>query len=247
MKVTYTAIIIDDEKININLLSKLINRCCPDIEIVATASNFENGIEAILQHKPALLYLDIEIHGKTGFDLLKCVDTSNMCVIMVKGYEKYAIQAIKSWVSDYILKPVQINDLIEATNKCIAQIQQKLAQNQVKEDPNLYTDFISIHHKDHIEIVKLEDIIQLESIGGCTQIHIIPDKMYTSSKSLKFYEKQLPPHIFLRTHNSYIVNIHHIVKYLKGRYGTLLMINDIEIPISLPKKKEVSDRLGLHL
>jgi len=89
MKVTYTAIIIDDEKININLLSKLINRCCPDIEIVATASNFENGIEAILQHKPALLYLDIEIHGKTGFDLLKCVDTSNMCVIMVTGYEKY--------------------------------------------------------------------------------------------------------------------------------------------------------------
>lgn len=242
----YRSIIIDDDRINIDFLTELLRAYCPDVQVVATSTNTEDGLKKIIQHKPQILFLDIEIHDKTGFDVLKLVQDPGMQVILITAYERYAIQAIKMGVLDYVLKPVKVEELMSAVARCREKLQRP---GMVAEEPNVDTalqkEYLSIPHKDHIELILLSDIIHLDASGGYTEVYMVGNKKILSSRSLKENEDQLPVSLFLRVHNSHIINIRHINKLHRGKQGILIMNNGNEIPISTSRRKEVNERFHL--
>lgn len=239
------AIIIDDERINIQFLTSLISSYCPEIELVATATNVDSGLALINEHQPHIIFLDIEIHDKTGFDILNLVEYNSLQVILITAYEKYAIQAFKYGVVDYILKPVKIDELKSAVERSIARIAE-LVNNTF--EPTLKkneADFLKVYNKDSVEILPYAEILYLEADGGCTRIITTKKSKILSTRSLKENEDSLSEETFLRVHHSYVINISHVKKYVKGKNGSFIMSDDSQVPISATRKKEVIIRLGL--
>lgn len=241
----YKAIIIDDETINLQLLQGLLAKYCPDLNIVATATNVNDGIEVILQHKPNILFLDIEIHGKTGFDILELIDDNAIQVILVTAFEKYTLKAFKYAVVDYLLKPIAIEELISAVSRCKARLLELQKQKDTIPPPDNEPEFIIVHQKDSIEIIKVIDIVHLDSSAGYTEIYTAQNRKILSSKSLSETEKLLPASKFFRVHNSHIVNFNHVLKLIRSKFGTLQMTNGSEIPISQTWRDEVHKRINL--
>lgn len=233
------AIIVDDDVLNIEFLKSLILKYCPEINVIAEAETVDHAIECIIQKKPKLIFLDIEIHNKTGFDLLKSIDVSNVYVIMITAHKKYAIQAIKSAVTDYLLKPIQISELIEATNKVIKEINKK----GDTETPSPITDFLALPSKNDLKIKSVSEIIRLEAKNNYTKIVTISGEIYIISKTLKQYEEKLPKSTFIRVHKSHIINLNHVERYIRTKNGSLLMKDNTEVPISAQKKNEVSQKI----
>jgi len=241
----YRSIIIDDDRINIDFLTELLRTYCPDVEVVATATNTEDGLKKIVQHKPQFLFLDIEIHGKTGFDILKLVQDPNMLVILITAYERYAIQAIQYGVQDYILKPVKVEDLMNAVARCREKAKRMVEQTEVhRPEAAPLKEHLSIPHKDQIELVLFSDIIHLEALGGYTGIHTIDKRKIITTRSLKENEEQLPPAQFLRVHNSHIINVRHIQKLVRVKFGVFIMSNGSSVPISSARRREVGERFN---
>lgn len=238
-----SAVIVDDERINIKLLAGLIKNYCPDVEIVDTATNVNDGIKAVVRHKPQILFLDIEIHDKTGFDILKVIDEPSLQVVLITAYEKYAVQAFKYSVVDYLLKPIRIEDLVVAVKRCKARIQE-LKDNAANNNLlNEETDVLGIYEKDNITLLRFHEIIYLGAKGSYTEIGTNNNKKYVSSRSLKENEETLPANLFIRVHNSFVVNVHHIMKCIRNKNGLLVMRDGSNIPISASRKKEVYEKL----
>jgi two-component system, LytTR family, response regulator len=234
------SVIIDDDEVNIALLKSLLNIYCPDIEVKDTATNIEDGLKAIGNQNPEILFLDIEIHNRTGFDLLNLLEKTDMQVVLITAHEKYAIQAFKFAVVDYVLKPIKIEALIQAVNSC------KLRLEKIKTNPKQLVykkDKLAIHEKGEVVFIQFDDIIHLEASGACTEIYWSANKKTTSSKSLKELEAHLPETTFIRVHNSHIIHLKKVVKVLRQKHGVLVMINNREIPISETRKKAISDIL----
>lgn len=235
-------VLIDDERANIELLKNLCRTYCPDVEIIGTAMNVDDGIQLIIQEKPDLIFLDIEIHNQTGFDILKVVPRYDYHVIMVTAYEKYAIQAIKIDAIDYLLKPVQLEELISAVQKVKKEMD--LSHGTLK--PTVESiEFLSVHYMDHIDLIRFDTILFLEAQNTSTRICVKPNHSLISSRTLKEHESMLPPHQFMRVHNSYVVNIREVKKFIRSKTGSLVMSNNHEVPISASRKKDFLDRLNL--
>lgn len=241
----HKAIIIDDERINIQLLSSLIESYCPEIELVSTATNVDKGLALIQEQTPDILFLDIEIHDKTGFDILNLVEDKSLQVILITAYEKYAIQAFKYGVVDYILKPIKIDELKSAVERSITRIAEQA--NKANEAMILKDDaeFLKVYNKDSVELLPVVDILYMEAEGGCTRIVTTKKSKILSTRSLKEHEDLLSEKLFLRVHHSYVINITHVKKYVKGKNGSFIMSDDSHVPISATRKKEVISRLRL--
>jgi two-component system, LytTR family, response regulator len=233
------AILIDDEILNIKSLQHDLAGYCPEVQVIGTANTMESGLEAILKLKPDMVFLDIQLHDKTAFDLLPHIDTNNIHVILVTAYNQYGIQGIKNGVVDYLLKPINVLELVAAVRK-VTEKRQKLSPDHL-----LNKEFIQVPFKGHVELVKFSDIIHLEAMGAYTHIFLAGNKKIVSSKSMHNMESILPTTDFVRVHHSYIINIHAIDKIIRSKYGSLLMQNNIEIPISASKRKYVAEVLGL--
>jgi len=234
-------IIIDDEKLNIKLLSNFACTYCPEIELVATATNYHEGLTLIQQYKPDLLFLDIEINDKNGFDLLQSAQLESMHVVMVTGHKQYASEAFNHEVTHFLLKPLVISQFMEAVKRVQKKI--NLVQSIVQEKPNdeMYIA-LPISHEAKT-IVSTADIIRLEAMSNYTKVYTTDGKKHTISKTLKDYEKKLPHTIFIRVHHSHIINIKQIHKYIPSKFGNLVMCDNVEIPISATYKKEVMERI----
>ncbi len=235
------AIIVDDDRINIKFLSNLILTYCPEISIVETATNVEDGIKALVLHKPQLLFLDIEIHSQTGFDILNLFEDASIQVIFITAHEKYAIKAIQYEVVDYVLKPIKIEDLLAAVKRCKVRLQSLQEPRQKYHTAQDIQQVLSIHHKESIELIRYNEIIFIQSFNNHTEIFTNQGKKIVTKRALKEIYTTLPSTLFIRVHNSYIINIMHVSKYIRTKNGTLLMSSGIEIPISSSKKKEVMD------
>lgn len=241
----FTAVIIDDDQINNKVLSDLLKNYCPDIKILACATNVEEGIRTMVKHKPQILFLDIQIHNKTGFDIIKVLDDPSLQIILITAYEKYALQAFKFAVVDYLLKPIAIEELIAACKRCKSRIVQ-IMEAEKKSLPGLNSsEFLAVRHRAEVEMVQFIDIIHLESTGGYTTITITKNRKAFSSRSLKETETLLPKGMFIRVHNSHIVNTRQIVRYLSAKAGALEMSDGTQIPISPIKKKIVMELFNI--
>lgn len=246
------AIIIDDEIKNIRLLKYYLNEFCGDINVIAEATSFEEGIKALQNNNTDILFLDIQLKDKTGFDLLDCMLPQNVKVIFVTSHEKYALKAFKYNAVDYILKPIVTEELILAVNRVKKDIQKKIftSETQINSlnktiNDSLKQDFIAIPSNDRIELIKFKDIIFLESQGRYTIFHCTNNTQIIASRNLGDYDDILDNLPFFRTHKSYIININHTSKIIKNDGFYCKMNNNKNIPVARRRQEILNRVLGI--
>lgn len=243
-------IIIDDEMASREALAGLVRKYCPEIEVVAMADSVKTGIAAIEKHEPELIFLDVEMPFANGFDLLNSINNIDFEVIFTTAYDQYALKAIKFSALDYLLKPIDSEDLIEAVTKIS---KTKKRSSSVESGihtliQNLKTDVdgnkkIALPTLEGLEFVKLQDIIRCSATGNYTEFYLINDNKFISSKTLKQFEDILEDYNFFRAHHSHLINLDHIKKYYKGDGGHVVMTDGSVVTISKRKKPEFLEKL----
>lgn len=237
------ALLIDDEKTSRNVLRSYLTKYCPDVDIAGEAENVGQALEAIKLHQPDLIFLDVEMPQGNGFDLLEAVGDANFETIFVTAFDHYAIQALNCSAAYYLLKPVSIDDLVEAVDKVRKGLQNPAAKPQARV---LLDNFHVLNEQqkklvlplmEGFEVVKLEDIVTCEANDNFTDFHFTNRPKMMICRTLKFYEELLEASGFLRVHKSYLINLHHVSKYHKGKGGEVVMSNGQNIVVS-PQKKE---------
>lgn len=243
------AILIDDEISNLENLRTLLEKHCPQVTIVATAQNVNDAVNEIQKHTPDLVFLDIQLGEETGFDILRALPQRNFEVIFVTAYDQYGIQAVKFAALDYLLKPVDIDELKTAVNKVdqkvVAQTQTSQLDfllQQIK-TPQPTVSKIALPMQNEIRYVALSDIIRCEADNTYTYFFLANGEKILVSKSLKEYADLLRPKGFLRTHQSHLVNPKYVKSWLKEDGGILLLTSGQKIPISKPNKEIVKQAL----
>lgn len=243
------SVIVDDETKSRSNLHQLLAEYCPAVEVVAEADSPSTALPLIAQHKPDLVFLDIEMGELSGFDLLKLLNgQQNFEIIFVTAYDKYGIQAVKACALDYLLKPINMLELSSAVDKAIKQISPKKEDHRLREllaniDRLDDEQKIAIPLADKIEFITIAKIIRLEAEGNYTHFYLTDKKHHLVCKTLKDYHELLDGHHFIRTHQSHLINLKKISAYVKTDGGYLAMEDGSQVPISRQKKEEVLLRI----
>lgn len=244
------AIIIDDETECRNLLRQLLLKHCPHVEIIAEADSIETGIHAINNNNFDILFSDIELKKGTGFDILRQVTNRQYSLIFVSAFGHYALKAFKFSAIDYLLKPIDVEELISAVNR-ISPINTRNSKNGYDYDvlfenleQPLPTKF-AIPSSEGLEYVKIDDVVYIKADGSYADIVLVDKSKKTVAKNLKDFQEKLYDRGFFRTHKSYLVNLKHIKKYLKKDGGSLEMADGSIVMIAranLEPFKEVMNK-----
>ncbi|HNP20811.1 MAG TPA: LytTR family DNA-binding domain-containing protein [Panacibacter sp.] len=244
------AIIIDDEQNNIDNLAFLLRKKCGNVHIVATALDVVNGQKLIEQFRPNLVFLDIQMPGGTGFDMLKSLPLRAFEVIFVTAYDQYAIQAIKVSAVDYLLKPINSEDLKQAVKKATEKINGR-KQNHPLE--NLVNFLQNQHNKEEHRIalptlketrfVVIRNILRCESNNNYTTFFLADHEKILVAKPIYEYEETLNGYGFVRCHQSHLVNVRFVRSWVKTDGGYLLLEGGSQIPVSKNKKEDVKAAL----
>ena len=242
------AVIVDDDKRIIHLIRQLISESFSDVEVVATAGTINEGISRIRELQPYILFLDINLPDGTGFDLLKIIGNINFKLIFITGHEEYAIKAFKYSAIDYILKPININDLSFAIDKARNSVLKEEETLKVKTllenmDNQKNLKRIILRTSEYIHIVEIEDIVRCEADNNYTFFYLNDDSKILVSKTIKEYSAILSSSCFIRVHQSHLVNAKYIDKYVKSDGGYLLLKNKECIPISQHSKHDILKKL----
>jgi len=248
-----SCIIIDDEPNNISNLQTILSEHCTGVIVAATAMTANDGIAAINQHQPGVIFLDIQMPGKSGFEVLKAFANPQFEVIFITAYDHYGIQAIKFSALDYLLKPINISELKQAVEKARQKLQAKdkdhklenliaYMQRGQKDVPK-----IALPTLQEIRYIKVDEIIRCEASDNYTSFYIAGGEYILVCKTLKDFAELLQPHGFVRTHQSHLANIHFIKSFLKEDGGALLMKDGTKIPISRQNRDLVKEALGRML
>lgn len=245
---TCTAVIIDDEKPGRDHLSALLRRVCSEVEVVGTAENVKAGVGIIQETNPDIVFLDISMPGESGFDVLDQLECREFALIFVTAHDEYALQAIKSRTVDYLLKPLDIDDLIEAVGKAqeyLAIKKASLTQSLKSESFSIGDRSITIPAASGLKVVRVKDIVYLKARDNYTFIHLV-DKTsgMLLSKNLGQMEKELPSNIFFRSHKSFLINILCLIEYKRELEAALIMSNGDHVKLSRRKKVELNARLN---
>lgn len=244
------AILIDDERSNLENITALLSKYCPRVKIVAKASDIFEAEQLIKDYQPELLFLDIQIGEHTGFDLLNLIPEKTFEVIFITAFDKYGIEAIKFAALDYLLKPVSIPDLVLAVNKAEDKISIKEKNSQLNfllqqlKSGNQFPTKIALPQLQEIRYVAINDIIRCEADNSYTFFYLIDGERLLISRSIKEYNELLKPLGFLRTHQSHLVNRISVKSWLKEDGGCLLLINGDKVPVSRPNKIVVQQALS---
>lgn len=243
------AVLIDDEISNLENLRALLEKHCPQVTIIATARNVSDAVDAIEKHLPDLVFLDIQMGEKTGFDVLKQLPIRNFEVIFVTAYDHYGIQAVKFAALDYLLKPIDIEELMNSVNKAEHKLATQIQTSQLDfllqqlKKPEANVSKIAIQMQSEIRYVTLSEIIRCEADNTYTHFFLSSGEKILVSKSLKEYADLLYPSGFLRTHQSHLVNPKYVKSWLKEDGGILLLMSGEKIPVSKPNKDTVKQAL----
>ncbi|MFT3980117.1 MAG: LytTR family DNA-binding domain-containing protein [Ferruginibacter sp.] len=237
-----TAIIIDDEAKGRLALKEKLKSYCPDVELLAEASGGEQGMAAIETFKPQVVFLDIEMPGMSGFEMLQQLPTHDFHLIFTTAYDQYAIKAIKYAAFDYLLKPIDISELQQAVKKIssarVTQLQKQLEllkdnTGQVKKPFHK----IAIPTLEGLLFYNIDDIICLEANSNYSNLHFSNRQKIVASKTLKEFEEMLPADIFFRPHHSWLINLSFVKRYIRGDGGQVEMQNGMYIEVSRRKKE----------
>lgn len=243
------AIIVDDEQHCINRISTLLKGYESEVYLVATARTVQDGLVAINKFNPDLVFLDVEIADKTGFDLLREIDSPSFEVIFTTAHDKYAVMAFKFCAIDFLLKPVDESDFQSAILKVIAKNHNSGMSNQIaellknvgKKTPRK----IGVPTLNGIVFILISDIRYCHADGNYTEIFLINNQKIVVSKTLKEFDDLLSDYQFFRVHNSNLVNLDYVKSYNKGKGGFLILDDNTNIEVSSRRKDELLKKLSL--
>ena len=235
-------IIIDDEQSARNSLMDKLKRFCPSINVVAVSDSAESGYNAILEHSPDLVFLDIAMPSESGFDMLNKFSAIEFEIIFITGFDRYAINAIEFSAIGYVLKPINVEELIKAVHNAKKRYNIKTENTRIS---NLLTNMKNTNPSSHkiaipsvsgLEYVKTSDIIRFEGYQKLSKIFLTNNRKMVSSYNIGEFRKLLTEYGFYSPHKSHFINIEHIKKYLKD--GTIIMSDNSPVPISKRRKSE---------
>lgn len=236
------AIIIDDENRTRDLIAKMINSFGLDIEAVSAGENVQSGIKAIEEHQPDIVFLDIQMPDGTGFDLLKAIPDKNFEVIFITAHEEFAIKAIKFSALDYILKPVDPEELRTAVENALNTMGNKRDESQFEALQNNISAQqkrrLVLKTQESVHVVDLDQIIRCESDRNYTSFYLTENRKILVSKTLKEFETLLIGYNFIRVQQSHLINLDYVDRYNKGNGGSVVMRDGSEVPLS-PAKREI--------
>ncbi|WP_195760085.1 LytTR family DNA-binding domain-containing protein [Flavobacterium sp. LC2016-23] len=252
------AILVDDDFQNLELLKFFLTKFCPLITIVGQANNVEDSIALINKLSPQVIYLDIQLHEKNAFEILDAIDFSEIEIIFVTAYSDYALKAFKYNAIDYILKPINIEDIVLATNKVIMKLaekkqfnqflkqENKIPENQPDETSSISdSNYLTINSLDKMVLMKKDTIIFCKSDGRYTTFFLENNVEHVSSKNLGEYTAVLSTATFLRIHHSYIVNLNHVIKINKKQGYYCEMSNGAMLPIARRRIEDLKKVLNI--
>lgn len=226
------AILVEDEPSGMENLRWKLQTECPEIEIVAECANGKEAIRAIRRFLPDVLFLDILLGDMTGFDVLKAIRHPSFEVIFTTSYDEYALQAIKNSAVDYLLKPVDIDELLEA----VAKVRTKFIQLSKTETPTTIPSTIGFPIATGQQFIKLEQVIYAEAKDNVASLYLTDKKEVKLTKSLGWLEEHLANYGFCRVHHSYIINFGHLKEYIRNEGGFVVMSNGKALSISRRRK-----------
>ncbi len=233
-------ILVEDEEISRDILRNYIAKYCPNIELLGEASNIEEAAILIQKHRLDLVFLDVEMPFGNAFDLLEKVKDRTFETIFVTAYDHYAIEALNNDATYYLLKPISIDELIKGVH-IVTEIKKKENELQNKilaPNFNKTSEKITVPVQDGFEVININDIVFCKADDNYTEIHFKNSKKLVS-KTLKHFETLLKDYSFARIHKSYLVNVASIVKYKKGKGGSVLVSNGKEISVASSKKAKL--------
>ena len=243
------AVIIDDEMNAQDFIESVIRNNFPDIKVFEKAGSVVEGIKAITKHKPEIVFLDIEMNDGTGFDVLDALPEKNFDFIFITAYDQYAVKAFKYSAIDYIIKPIDVEELIPAIKKLIDNRSSTRESNKyevLKENlQRKGATKLSVPCRKGLEYINLKDIVRFAADGRYTNIHLINGNSLTVSKSIGEYDDLIDEPYFYKPHKSFIININYVKKYLKQDGGSIIMEDGSEVLIARNKRDEFLEIMKL--
>ena len=237
------AILIDDELPSLQNLEQKIVEFCPDIHIVASTQKPEDAIRLIEQHHPDVIFLDIEMPRMNGFKMLEEISEKDFDIVFTTAYSLYAIDAVRISAFDYLVKPVAVKDL----QNCVARLLKNKSKQTTEKldvlrqnlsDSRSQNDKIIISTNEGVEFIEINQIMRIESSSNYSKIYFKDGKSLLVTKLLKDFEEMLIPYRFYRIHNSHLINLSYIKKYIRGDGGQVIMQNDEVIDVARRKKED---------
>lgn len=243
-------IVVDDEADGIAALSKMLRLNCPEAEIIAACNNAETAAQQILALKPDVVFLDIQMPGKNGIEMLAEMQERKFEIIFVTAHNEYMLQALQFSAADYLLKPVDEDRLVEAVNRVKDRLEQKnepanidVLLHNLQKTNQLHEMKLVVPTFKGFSVLKLEEIVVCEAEKNYTVFHLQHKKTITVSRTLLEYEKILHNTSFFRVHKTFMINLQHVVEYQRGEGGLVVMDNGMEVEVSRRKKEEFMNKI----
>ncbi len=243
-------ILVDDEPRGLSSLQKLLEFNCPDLVIVASCGSADEAKEKIHLLKPRLVFLDIAMPEKTGFDLLQELGDINFEIIFVTAHNDFVLQAFRFSAVDYLLKPIEDNLLTDAVKRAVKKIEETTAGNQIdtllhnlRQKESGQKMKICIPSLKGFQVVNLREIIYCEASSNYTNFHFTDRPVICASKPIHEFEALLEDAGFLRIHKSFVINLEHVKEYIRGEGGTVILSNGHDVEVSRRKKEVFITRM----
>lgn len=236
-----TSIIVEDEETSREILKNYLKKYCPNVTVLGEAANIEEALVLIRNNDLDLVFLDVEMPYGNAFDLLEKVGDINFETIFVTAYNHYAIEALNAHASYYLMKPISIDELIKAVDY-VTEIKTK--ENALQDEvlvpkTNSVNGKITIPQQSGFEVIETANILYCKADDNYTEIYLNNNKKKLVSKTLKYFEDALSNSSFARVHKSYLINVNEVVKYQKGKGGSVVLSSGKEIMVSASKKSEL--------
>ncbi|MCA0431477.1 MAG: LytTR family DNA-binding domain-containing protein [Bacteroidetes bacterium] len=236
----YRAIIIDDEEDSRSNTKNMLQNYCTEIEVIAEAANGPEGKQKIMEHKPHVVFLDINMPGMNGFQMLEGIYERDFCVIFLTAYSEHGITAVKAGATDYLLKPLMLSELQGAIRKVVQHYESKgNASHNAKTDGD--KNLVLINHSKGFTLVDFKDIIWLEASDNYTNLFLNGQKKIVASKTLKEFETILPDSEFFRIHRSALINVNYVKEYSNNEGGEVILSDGTHVQVSKARHQDFAE------
>lgn len=243
------AVIIDDEAHCVESLQTLLQKHCPEVKVDRTFSSAKEGLLSLREHVPHLLFLDVEMPWMNGIELLQALGDIPFKVIFTTAHDQYAVQAFRLSAIDYLLKPIDKKDLIEAVGRALSEQKNNISEGirhlALNMDNAVLHHRIAIPTREGLDYILIENIMYCEADSNYTHIIRKEGKPLLMSRPLKELDIQLRPYRFIRIHHSTLINPNHMLRYIRGNAGYVVMADGKNLNVSRTKKQELLNQMGL--
>ena len=234
------AVIIEDESSSREILRNYLAKYCKNVNVLGEAASVKEGLELLTKTQPDVVFLDVEMPYGNAFDLLDQLPERSFETVFVTAYNTYALEALNNHAAYYLMKPINIDELINSVSY-VTEIKVKenaLEDRILKSKLNKAEGKITLPQQDGFLVLNISDILYCKADDNYTEIYLVNKKLVVS-KTLKYFEEALADHPFARIHKSYLVNVNEVIKYRKGKGGSVIVSNGKELLVSASKKKQL--------